>query len=143
MFPTLPLFLISWYFFNVRNSGYSAGFEEDRDRIITAHVIYSVTAVTYAWLMIFGMLGIFRRYFPGEDKRVRYLSDASYWLYIAHLPVMFFVQIFVSTLQIPIILKLIIICGLTVGGLLFVYQLAVRYTFAGTMLNGKKFRPST
>ena len=138
----LPLFLISWYFFNVRNSGYSAGFEEDRDRIITAHVIYSVTAVAYAWLMIFGMLGIFRRYFPGENRRVRYLSDASYWLYIAHLPVMFFVQIFVSTLPIPIILKLVIICGLTVGGLLIVYQLAVRYTFVGIMLNGKKIRPS-
>ena len=92
--------------------------------------------------MIFGMLGIFRRYFPGENRRVRYLSDASYWLYIAHLPVMFFVQIFVSTLPIPIILKLVIICGLTVGGLLIVYQLAVRYTFVGIMLNGKKIRPS-
>ena len=42
--------------------------------------------VAYAWLMCFGMMGLFRWIAAKERFRVRYLSDVSYWLYLCHLP---------------------------------------------------------
>ena len=32
------------------------------------------------------------------------------------------------------------ICGITIAILLVIYEYGVRYTFIGTMLNGKKYR---
>ncbi len=103
--------------------------------------LLAACSVAYAWLMIFGCIGFFRRFFPGENPRIRYLSDASYWLYIMHLPVIMFVQAWISTWDMPSLPKFLIACAATTLPLLLIYGLGVRYTFIGTMLNGKRTRP--
>ena len=90
--------------------------------------------------MIFGCIGFFRHFFPGANPRIRYLSDASYWLYIMHLPVIMFVQAMISTWDMPSFPKFLIACAATTLPLLLIYELGVRYTFIGTMLNGKRTR---
>jgi peptidoglycan/LPS O-acetylase OafA/YrhL len=125
----LPLACVALYFFHQREVASDAGVEGNEMRVFTFHAIYSIAAVAYAWLMIFAMIGVFRCLFPSENPRVRYLSDASYWLYIAHLPLMFFIQIGIAEWQLPALLKLLIICAVTVGILLFAYEFFVRYTF--------------
>jgi len=97
-------------------------------------------AVTYAWLMIFGFIGFFRHFFSGEHKVIRYVSDSSYWLYIAHLPVIMLVQAWISPWDIPAFPKFLIACALTTLPLLLIYEYGVRYTFVGTLLNGKRTR---
>jgi len=37
------------------------------------------------WLLIFGIAGLFLRYMEKPRPVVRYLSDASYWMYLTHL----------------------------------------------------------
>ncbi|HBE67246.1 MAG TPA: glucan biosynthesis protein [Planctomycetaceae bacterium] len=106
--------------------------------------LYHVTAVLfqvlYAWLMTFGLIGIFRRFFSSENKTIRYLSDSAYWLYLIHLPLVIFVQAFTAPLPGPAWFKLLAV-SLGVSLVLLVsYQLLVRYTFIGTLLNGKKTR---
>ena len=102
--------------------------------------LLAVCSVAYAWLMIFGCIGFFRHFFPGKNPRIRYLSDASYWLYIMHLPVIMFVQSMVSTWNMPSLPKFLIVCAATTLPLLLIYELGVRYTFIGTMLNGRRTR---
>ncbi len=102
--------------------------------------LLAACTVAYTWLMIFGFIGFFRKFFSGENKFIRYISDSSYWLYIAHLPVIMLVQAWISPWALPSILKFLIACALTTLPLLVIYEFVVRYTFIGTMLNGKRSR---
>jgi peptidoglycan/LPS O-acetylase OafA/YrhL len=94
----------------------------------------------YAWLSIFGLIGFFRAELSGESPLVRYLSDASYFVYIFHIIVVVFLQHILINMGIPVALKLLIVALGATGVLLGVYQVGVRYTFIGTLLNGKKVR---
>ena len=97
---------------------------------------YSFFAAVYAWLMIFGFLGFFRRYFSRYQDKVRYLSDASYWLYLSHLPLIMIIQAVFSPVQWPSWIKLFLVCIFTTVPLMICYAVFVRHTFIGRMLNG-------
>lgn len=94
----------------------------------------------FAWLMIFGSIGMFRALFSGENKTMRYISDSSYWLYLAHLPLVIFAQWLVRDLPVPAVIKFFGIVVVTSGILLVTYEYCIRYTFIGSVLNGPKKR---
>jgi peptidoglycan/LPS O-acetylase OafA/YrhL len=94
----------------------------------------------YAWLSVFGLIGFFRAKLGGESKVLRYLSDASYFVYIFHIIVVLVLQHILVQMGIPVGIKLLIVALGATGILIGVYQVAVRYTFIGTLLNGKKVR---
>lgn len=106
-----------------------------------ARSLVSLCAVAYAWLMIFGMIGFFQRCFHTENRMIRYLSDASYWLYLAHLPLIIALQAWVSNWHIHHFPKFLLVCTATFAILLVTYECFVRYTFIGAALNGRKSRP--
>ena len=108
-----------------------------------AQALLPVASVAFCWLMIFAFIGFFRRFFSGAKPRVRYVSDSSYWLYLAHMPIVQLLQIWLSGWQFPGPLKFVLICTLSTGILLLSYHYLVRYTFIGTSLNGKRTRPTT
>ena len=102
----------------------------------------SVLQVLYAWGMCLGLIGLFRALLGRERRGVRYLSDSSYWLYLAHLPLMVAAQVLVRDWPLPSGVKFL---GMTVGVtlvLLACYRLFIRYTPIGALLNGKKTRPT-
>lgn len=94
----------------------------------------------YAWLMTFGSLGVFRRFLRRPNATIRWLSDASYWLYLTHLPLLFAIQAPLRSLEFPAWMKFGFSCLTCTGLLLIVYQYAVRYTWLGTLLNGPRRR---
>ncbi|MDP6868735.1 MAG: acyltransferase family protein [Acidimicrobiales bacterium] len=97
--------------------------------------------VLYTWGMTFGLIGLFRRLFSCERYWVRYLSDASYWMYLAHLPLVILAQDWMRGWDIPRIPKFLAICWAVSGLLLLTYHYLVRYTPVGTLLNGLRTRP--
>ncbi len=111
-----------------------------RDVDLGIHFLTSLCAVLYCWFMIFALMGLFRRYFSGESARIRYISDSAYWLYLAHLPLIQLFQVLVRAWSCPSIVKVTVICVATVTILFVMYEYGVRYTFIGTMLNGKRYR---
>ena len=100
----------------------------------------SLLQVLFAWLMIFGTIGMFRAWFAGENKVMRYVSDSSYWLYLAHLPLVILAQWCVKDLPIPAPFKFLLIVSVVSAFLLVTYEYLIRYTMIGTMLNGRKKR---
>ncbi len=100
-----------------------------------------VLQVVYVWLMTFGLMGMFRSLMSGESKAVRYVSDSSYWLYLVHLPLIIVAQAIVRNWQLPAFAKFTLVCVVTSALLLASYQLFVRYTPIGTLLNGPRVRP--
>ena len=105
--------------------------------------VASVLQVAYAWGMCFGLMGLFRVLLAEERPGVRYLSDSSYWLYLAHLPVVVVAQAVVRDWNLPAEVKFLMISVAVTVLLLLTYQLFIRYTPIGTMLNGRKLRPSS
>lgn len=94
--------------------------------------------VSYAWLMICGSLGLARRVLSRENATLRYLSDASYWLYLAHLPLVVGLQLFLRDSALPLLVKLMIILTVSLLALLASYQFLVRNTVIGVLLNGRR-----
>ncbi len=102
---------------------------------------YSVLfQVAYVWLMTFGSIGLFRQCFNKQSKRMRYVSDSSYWLYLAHVPLLMTLQYFLAEMPIPAFIKLIGTVCICTAILLVSYEYCIRYTFVGTLLNGAKSR---
>ena len=98
----------------------------------------AVVQVAFAWLMCFGALGLFRWVAAKERFWVRYLSDASYWLYLTHLPLVIGAQRLIVDWPVSVHLKFALINVTVVAVLLPAYQAGVRYTAIGTMLNGPR-----
>ncbi len=104
-------------------------------------LVSNICQVLYAWLMTFGLIGLFRSVLSESRPWVRYLSDASYWLYMAHLPIIMLAQTALSYWDAPALLKVVILTVGTTAILLAVYQLGVRHTIIGKTLNGKRPAP--
>jgi len=96
----------------------------------------------FAWLMTFGLIGVFRRWMSHESNTMRYISDSSYWLYLVHLPLILLAQWFVMELPAPAFLKFTGIVIVISAFLLLTYEYGVRYTLIGRVLNGPRQRAS-
>ncbi|MGD1915274.1 MAG: acyltransferase family protein [Phycisphaerales bacterium] len=95
----------------------------------------------FVWTMCFALIGIGELLLSRERRWVRYLSDASYWLYLAHLPLVFVLQALLYFTPLPTWAKFTLVTTATAGLLLISYQMCVRYTLVGRMLNGPRVRP--
>ena len=92
----------------------------------------------YTCLISFGLIGLCRKIFSAEKAWARYVSDASYWMYIAHLPLVMLAQNYIIEWNAHALVKLTAICiGLAII-LLASYQLLVRHTPIGWLLNGPR-----
>ena len=105
-----------------------------------ARAVSTVLRVAFTWAMCFGLMGLFRCVAARERYWVRYVSDASYWMYLWHLPLVIGGQMLVVNRPVNVHLKVALICAAAAAILLGVYQLVVRYTLIGTMLNGPRSR---
>ncbi|MEO8656659.1 MAG: acyltransferase family protein, partial [Ramlibacter sp.] len=94
----------------------------------------------YAWCMTFALTGLFLRIASGHRPWVRYLADASYWWYLWHLPVVLLLQIVIADWPVNGWLKLLGMLIVTTAILLPSYQIMVRHTWIGRLLNGPRER---
>jgi len=89
---------------------------------------------------IAGFTGLFSRYFSGFNPRIRYLSDSAYWVYVLHQPALLLFAVPMYHWQIPAAVKFLIVCFATVALCLWTYDLFVRNTLMGQLLNGRKYQ---
>jgi len=139
-FVTLPVALLlffTWVGLETGDAEIFAGQPKFLQQTISV-----VIQVLYVWLMTFGYIGAFRKLMSVENKWMRYISDSSYWLYVAHLPLIIWLQWLISDWDLDGALKFVLVCTVCTGTLLVMYEYLIRYSPIGTMLNGKKVRGS-
>ncbi|MEO0339564.1 MAG: acyltransferase family protein, partial [Bacteroidota bacterium] len=91
-------------------------------------------------LLIFGITGIFVQYYSQASKRLRYISDGSYWVYLIHLPFTILIPGYLAGLPLAAIFKFLITLIITTVICFSSYHFLVRKTFIGQFLNGKKYK---
>ena len=97
----------------------------------------AVTALA-VYASAFAAMGLCLRFLSGHSAVRRYLADASYWVYILHLPLVMLAQVWVQDWAGPWWLKL---GGVSLGVFavcLITYELLIRHTFMGKWLNGRR-----
>ncbi|WP_349253822.1 acyltransferase family protein [Bradyrhizobium sp. CB2312] len=100
-----------------------------------------VSAVLYApaiWIATFAVMGLALRFMSGFSPTRRYLADASYWLYLIHMPIVMALQLVLSQRDWPALVKFAIILVVAIPPMLASYHLMVRFTFIGAVLNGRR-----
>jgi len=107
----------------------------DPDKLIFA-LLYSMAS----WCWIFGLVGVGMKYFDQENDKRRYLADASYWIYLAHLPLLFFLQTVFMDWPLHWAIKFPAILVIATAILFWTYEHWVRYSFIGRTLNGPRQR---
>jgi glucans biosynthesis protein C len=95
---------------------------------------------TPAWpgLTRFTVIGLALRFLSGFSATRRCLADASYWLYLIHLPILMGLQVAVSALDWPWPVKFAAILGIAFPLMFASYRLLVRDSFIGAVLNGRR-----
>jgi peptidoglycan/LPS O-acetylase OafA/YrhL len=70
---------------------------------------------------------------------MRYISDASYWVYLVHIPIVIYIPSLIFEWQVPAMLKFLTVLSVTTIICFGTYHLFVRSTFIGKFLNGRKY----
>jgi glucans biosynthesis protein C len=100
-------------------------------------VIAVLQAYAGFWMTLY-CLQAGRSWLNAPNRFLRYFADASYWVYLVHLPILFAIQYPLLDLPLTWPLKLLIsllgTCSLSLAS----YQLLVRATTLGALLNGKR-----
>lgn len=102
-------------------------------------LVRAVGAVSTACLVV-GFTGLFLRLFSRPSRVMRYVSDSAYWMYIIHLPLVVALNILLLPLGAPALVKFATVCVAAFAIMLVSYQLFVRYTWIGVLLNGTRVR---
>ncbi|MDE2805545.1 MAG: acyltransferase family protein, partial [Gemmatimonadota bacterium] len=91
------------------------------------------------WLMAYSLIGLFLRYLDKPSARWRYMADASYWIYIVHVPFVMLLPLVLATVPLPGIVKLVLVSVTAIALILVIYRYFVRPTFIGKQLNGRRY----
>lgn len=78
------------------------------------------------------------RFASGVSGLRRYLADASYWIYIVHLPLVMVGQVLMLGLDWPWFAKLAAVIAGVMAVSLITYELLIRHSFMGRWLNGRR-----
>ena len=91
------------------------------------------------WLLTYGLFGLFLRYMSHPSPRWRYMADASYWIYIVHVPFVMLLPLLFANVPAPGIVKVALVVAMATGLILVSYRYLVRSTFIGEQLNGRRY----
>ena len=100
--------------------------------------VYASAYSLAMWTWTFAVIGMALRFLANHSPARRYIADSSYWLYLIHLPLVMALQAMVSQFDWPWEAKILVILGVAFPLMFASYQLMVRHTFIGAILNGRR-----
>jgi peptidoglycan/LPS O-acetylase OafA/YrhL len=106
-------------------------------------LLYSGIYSLATWNWILAAIGLALKYLSKESPSRRYVADSSYWLYLIHLPIVMVLQAMVAKLNLPAEVKILIVLGVAFPLMFASYQLMVRRSFIGAILNGRRAAPKS
>ncbi|MDZ4355987.1 MAG: acyltransferase family protein [Variovorax sp.] len=91
-----------------------------------------------SWLWSLALIGGFLRYLPRQNAVLAYLSESSYWVYLVHMLGTIGFGILLFNAPLGAVAKMGLNIAATSLAALASYQLLVRHTVIGRLLNGQR-----
>ncbi|HXS34960.1 MAG TPA: acyltransferase family protein [Solirubrobacterales bacterium] len=99
-------------------------------------LIYAIAT----WSSLLGLIGLADRYLNRPWPALRYLADASYWIYLSHMPAVVLLVALFGTTALGAAPQFALVAGGALAFSLLTYPLFVRHTLVGRLLNGRRQR---
>jgi peptidoglycan/LPS O-acetylase OafA/YrhL len=97
----------------------------------------SLQAYMGLYMVLFSLI-MGRRMLNKQNSILKFVADSSYWVYIIHLPVLWYIQFALMDMTFSILIQFLISSlGTVIVGLIS-YVILVRRTPLGWLLNGRK-----
>jgi len=113
------------------------------DLQLLAGVVAGISNSVLAAYMTFGLLGIFHGRFDRRPSPLgQYISDASYWIFLIHLPLLIAVAGTLSASPFSAPTKYLLTVAVVIPVVFSSYHVLVRSTRFGRFLKGRESRPS-
>ena len=90
------------------------------------------------WTWTFGLIGAALTFLSGHSPVRRYIADASYWVYIVHIPLVMALHVLLRDAPIAWPIKYALVLAGTLVPAFVTYELLVRHTHLGWLLNGRR-----
>jgi peptidoglycan/LPS O-acetylase OafA/YrhL len=103
-------------------------------------IAYACAYALAIWCWVAGLIGLAMQVLSRRNPAIRYVADASYWIYIAHLPVVMALHAAFLDISLPVWPKFAAVNAIAFAILFLSYALLVRHSFIGAILNGKRPR---
>jgi len=106
-------------------------------------VVHAAALLVYAtatWTCLMALIGLASRLLNRPRPRLRYLADASYWIYLSHMPALILIVALAGSLSLAAAPEFALVTAGALAFSLATYPLFVRYTVIGRMLNGPRRR---
>ncbi len=100
---------------------------------------YAAAYMVAVWGWCLGLTGLAMSWLGSPSARWRYLADASYWMYLVHVPIVFTLQAWMMKWPLHWSIKFALILTISAVLLLASYHYLVRSTFLGKLLNGRRY----
>jgi peptidoglycan/LPS O-acetylase OafA/YrhL len=100
---------------------------------------YSLGYALAMWCFVFATLGYFQEKWAHHSRAWRYVADSSYWVYLAHLPLVIWMHVWIARLPWPGLIKFLLLNVAAFAALYASYHYLVRSTPIGRMLNGRRY----
>lgn len=96
----------------------------------------AIAQTAFCWAMGVGIIGLGVTIFSQPRRWVRWLSDASYWMYLAHLPLVIVAQRWTRAVSWPALVEIGMIVTAVSVALFISYRWVIRRSPVGRLLNG-------
>lgn len=106
----------------------------------TERLVYCALAALFPWLTVFGALGVCLRLVHDRGPTMRFLAEASFWVYIVHVPIVVLFQDLLLPLRWPAFIKFALVAAAAVVLSLLSYEYQVRRSLIGELINGSRKR---
>jgi peptidoglycan/LPS O-acetylase OafA/YrhL len=97
-----------------------------------AHLPAIALLAAACWFLVLGLAGVFVRHFARPRAATRHLADASYWCYLAHLPVVVWCAVGLAGIDWPGGVKYALVLLATTTACLGTYALGMRALHRGS-----------
>ena len=105
----------------------------------TPRIAFALAFGVSVWAWVFAITGLALRFLSGHSAVRRYIADASYWIYLAHLPLVMALQVWVGDWPLHWSVKFPLVMLGSLAILLLSYHWGVRATVIGRLLNGRAY----
>lgn len=113
--------------------------EADTPGYSVRHALLSVLTGASMVAFMYGFVGLFSRLFTRASPWVRYLSDSAYWIFIFHSVPVVALALCMHDWPLPAEVKFLLVVTGSALLCLVSYQLCVRRTWLGRLLNGRTY----